>query len=194
MAQRVVAACVTVLLTGMTAGLAASAAPDDIPSVPIERFQRVDDRLYRGAQPTEAGFRRLRELGVQTVVNLRIEADAKKLDEQRIVESLGMRYVNLPVEDSNFFTRTRRIPDSVIRDFFKLLDQRDSGAVFVHCARGADRTGTLVAFYRIARHGWDSQRALSEARKIGLRSWYHGFQDQIAKFSAAALKSLLPAS
>lgn len=183
----------TIWLAAMTAVPAASAAPDDVLSIPIERFQRVDDRLYRGAQPTEAGFRRLRELGVQTVVNLRMEGDAKRLDERRIVESLGMRYVNLPVEDGNFFTRSRRIPDHVIREFFSLLDRHDTGAVFVHCARGADRTGALVAFYRIVRHGWESQRALSEARKIGLRSWYHGLQDQIGKFSAAALESLLPA-
>lgn len=185
--HRAMVAGVTVLLAAMTAGLAASAAPDDLASVPIERFQRVDERLYRGAQPTEAGFRRLRDLGVQTVVNLRIEADAKLLDERRIVESLGMRYINLPVEDGNFFTRSRRIPDNVIRGFFNVLDQSDTGPVFVHCHRGADRTGALVAFYRVARHGWDNERALKEAREIGLRSWYHGLQDQISRFTLATL-------
>jgi hypothetical protein len=45
----------------------------------------------------------------------------------------------------------------------------------------------LVAFYRIARLGWDGQRALDEARAIGMRSWYRGLQDQIARFSTTAL-------
>jgi protein tyrosine/serine phosphatase len=108
---------------------------------PIERFQRVDDGLYRGAQPDAAGFRYLRDLGVRTIVNLRMEADAVKTDERRIVESLGMRYVNLPVEDGNFFTRSRRIPDDVVGKFFEIFDAPDSGPIFVHCHRGADRTG-----------------------------------------------------
>jgi protein tyrosine/serine phosphatase len=167
------------------------AADDKLSNVPIERFQRVADGLYRGAQPSEAGFRRLKELGVRTVVNLRMAADAKATNEQHIVESLGMRYVNLPVEDGNFFTRSRTIPDDVIRDFFKVLDQSDSGPVFVHCHRGADRTGALVAFYRIGREGWESNRALQEARTIGMRSWYRGLQDQIAKFSSVALQLIL---
>ena len=171
----------TVLLTAV-AGVAAAQ-----PAIPIERFQQVDDRLYRGAQPSIDGFRRLRDLGVKVIVNLRMEADANKTNEGKIVESLGMRYINLPVEDGNFFTRSRRIPETVIHKFLNLLDDRSIGPVFVHCHRGADRTGALVAFYRVARHGWDNQRALKEAREIGLRSWYHGLHDQISRFKLTAL-------
>jgi protein tyrosine/serine phosphatase len=181
----------------LTALLIAQAAPspswaaDDLSGVPIERFQQVDERLYRGAQPTEAGFRRLKELGVRTVVNLRMEPDAKRTNEKQIVESLGMRYIGLPVEDGNFFTRSRRIPDDAIRGFFSIVTAAENGPVFVHCHRGADRTGAVMAFYRIARQGWDSQRALKEAREIGLRSWYRGLQDQIAQFSSVALELIL---
>ena len=167
-------------------------AADTPPNIPIERFQRVDELLYRGAQPTEAGFRALRELGIRTVVNLRMPDDARKTNEQQIVEKLGMRYVHVPVEDGNFFTRSRTIPEIAIREFFAVLEQQESGPVFVHCHRGADRTGALVAFYRIARQGWDSQRALNEAREIGMRSWYRGLQDQIAQFSLASLQLILP--
>jgi protein tyrosine/serine phosphatase len=54
--------------------------------------------------------------------------------------------------------------------------------VFVHCHRGADRTGALVSFYRIVRHNWDSVRAYAEARQIGMRSWYTGLRRQIEEF------------
>jgi protein tyrosine/serine phosphatase len=167
------------------------AADDKLANVPIERFHQVDEGLYRGAQPTEAGFRHLRELGVRTVVNLRMEADAKRTNEKQIVESLGMRYIQLSVEDGNFFTRSRTIPDEVIREFFTVLNGREPGPIFVHCHRGADRTGAVVAFYRIARQGWDSDRALKEARALGMRSWYRGLQNQIAKFSTVALQLIL---
>jgi protein tyrosine/serine phosphatase len=160
-------------------------------NLPIERFNRVDDRLYRGAQPTEAGFKKLKELGIKTIVNLRMDADAIKTGEQKIVEGLGLKYVSIPVEDGNFFTRDRTIPDEAIRAFFKLIDAVDEGPIFVHCHRGADRTGALVAFYRIGRQGWQADKAAKEARDIGMRSWYKGLQKQILEFTPAALTTVL---
>jgi uncharacterized protein (TIGR01244 family) len=155
-------------------------------NIGIERFHRVDERLYRGAQPTADGFRQLRDLGVRTVINLRLEADAKRVDEQRIVESLGMRYVHLPIRDGNFFTWFRRVPQDAVRKFFEIVESAESGPVFVHCHRGADRTGTLVALYRIARQGWDAQRAVKEAGDIGMRWWYRGLRQQIAEAASLA--------
>jgi protein tyrosine/serine phosphatase len=98
-----------------------------------------------------------------------------------MVESLGMRYISLPIEDGNFFTRSRVVSGETIERFFGALDAA-RGPVFVHCHRGADRTGALVAFYRIARNGWNNQRAYEEARTIGLRSWYTGLKRQILAF------------
>ena len=151
-------------------------------TAPIERFFKVDDRLFRGAQPDLAGFKYLRDLGVRTVINLREAKDAERLNEREIVESLGMKYVNIPVKDGNFFTRSRRIPPEAIQSFFQTIDASDSSPVFVHCHRGADRTGALVSFYRIVRYNWDSVRAYAEARQIGMRSWYKGLQQQIEEF------------
>jgi protein tyrosine/serine phosphatase len=155
-------------------------AADAVP--PIERFVKVDDRLLRGAQPDVEGFKYLRDLGVRTIINLRLAKDAERLNERGIVESLGMKYVNIPIEDGNFFTRSRRIPPEAIQSFFQTIDAPESGTVFVHCHRGADRTGALVSFYRIVRHNWDSARAYAEARQIGMRSWYKGLQQQIEEF------------
>jgi tyrosine-protein phosphatase SIW14 len=154
---------------------------------PSERFNKVDERLYRGAQPTEAGFRRLKELGITTIVNLRMEPDAIRTNEKEMVEKLGLKYIAIPVEDGNFFTRSRTIPDEAIRTFFKIVDDIEHGKVFVHCHRGADRTGAMVAFYRIARQGWEAEKAAKEARDLGMRSWYKGLQAQIKTFTASVL-------
>jgi protein tyrosine/serine phosphatase len=167
------------LVTSILAPVPAKAA-DANP--PIERLVQVDDQLFRGAQPDLAGFKYLRDLGVRTIINLREAKDAERLNEREIVESLGMKYVNIPIKDGNFFTRSRRIPPEAIRSFFQTIDASDAGTVFVHCHRGADRTGALVSFYRIARHNWDSVRAYAEAREIGMRSWYKGLQRQIEEF------------
>jgi len=47
---------------------------------------------------------------------------------------------------------------------------RESGPIFIHCRRGADRTGTVVACYRIARQNWSNDKALDEAKRYGM-SW-----------------------
>lgn len=157
----------------------------------IARFHQVDGRLYRGAQPDAEGLRQLRALGIRAVINLRSEEDTLTRQERQIVESLGMRYVPLPIADGNFFTRSRVVPADVVRKFFAAVDA-SGGPVFVHCQRGADRTGTLVALYRIVRHGWDNQRAYAEARTIGMRSWYSGFKQQILSFRPSP--ELMPVS
>lgn len=182
-AQRSVAFTVIAMLA---LGIVAR-ADQQTAAVQIERFNKVDERLYRGAQPTEAGFKKLRELGITTIINLRMEPDAVKTDEKRMVEALGMKYVAIPVEDGNFFTRSRTIPDEAIRTFFKIVDDAEHGQVFVHCHRGADRTGAMVAFYRIARQNWTAEKAAKEARDLGMRSWYKGLQAQIKAFTGSVL-------
>ena len=119
--------------------------------------------LVRGGQPSERGFRTLRDAyGVRTVVNLN---DSTAKTEGKLVEALGMRYVALP---SNAFR-----PDSdKVLEFLKAVQELQStpegggagGAVYVHCLHGMDRTGYAVAAYRILLDGWDADRAMAELR------------------------------
>jgi protein-tyrosine phosphatase len=64
------------------------------------------------------------------------------------------------------------------------------GPVFIHCKRGPDRTGALVAIYRIARNGWDTARALTDANDRGMRPWYRGLRSQIKAFDASMIQSV----
>jgi protein tyrosine/serine phosphatase len=164
-----------------TPGIAGEQAKD----VDIQRFHRVDDRLYRGSQPDADGFKQLRDLGVRTIINLRLPEDATLTGEQAMVESLGMKYVNVPVKDGNFFTWFRRIPDESVKQFLDLV-QIGEGPFFVHCRRGTDRTGAMVAFYRMATHKWDAKRATDEANDVGMRFWYRGLRRQIKAFTPPA--------
>lgn len=139
----------------------------------IPRFQAVTESVFRGGQPTDAGFRFLRQKGIKTVINLREENDEKGL-----VENLGMKYVHLPLSAWD------PIPDRAIRAFFRVVSDPASHPVFFHCKRGADRTGAMVGFFRIAFQGWDGKRAYQEARAMGMRWWYRDLKKQLYEFGA----------
>lgn len=129
----------------------------------VPNFWQVDGHVYRGAQPTDEGFRNLAKLGVKTVVDLR-EADARSMEEEKAVSSAGMQYVNVPMTGLTPPTREQ------MTKILTFLEDTSGGPVFVHCKRGADRTGAVIAAYRIEHDQWQNSRALSEAMSKGM-SW-----------------------
>lgn len=148
----------------------------------IPRFQQVAPNLYRGGQPDPAGFEFLKQKGVKTIINLRREYDEKEL-----VEKLGMKYVGIPLD------ARETISDQAIKQFFSIVSDPAHQPVFVHCRRGADRTGVMVGFYRIAYRGWDGPKAYDEAREVGMRWWYRGLKRQLYEFAAQKAHGLGPA-
>src|SRR5262245_45556525 len=149
----------------------------------IPRFGMVTEGLYRGGQPTEKGFQLLRDKGVRTVINLRAEDNS----EESIVEKLGMNYVQIPVDEIQPWSQ---IPPGAIAKYFELVNNPASYPIFFHCRRGADRTGALAAFYRMALQGWSAEEAYNEARDVGMR-WYFGrLKSQIFDFHPPAPSEL----
>lgn len=124
-------------------------------AVPVEKkgapnLHKVSDRLYRGAQPTTKGFKNIEKLGVKTVVNLRsFHSDRDEL------EGRSMAYEHIWMKAWN-------AEDEEIVRFLRLVSDTSKGPVFVHCQHGADRTGTMVAAYRIVIEGWSAEEAATE--------------------------------
>lgn len=130
------------------------------PPAGVGNFHVVNEHLYRGAQPSNEGFQALAKMGVKTVIDLR-EAD-QAAAEKAMVEAAGMRFVSIPM-------RGMEKPNPVsVEKALAVINSKDSGTVFVHCRRGADRTGTVVACYRISHDKWDNGRALGEAKANGM--------------------------
>ena len=125
----------------------------------LNNFQEVSDSLCRGAQPSDEGFRDLARLGVHTVLDLR-GGGGRSSKEAQEVRALGMNYVNIPLD--GFLAPS---PEQVSKIFAVLNDQA-AGKIFVHCRRGADRTGTVLAMYRIEHDHWTNQKALDEAKSM----------------------------
>jgi tyrosine-protein phosphatase SIW14 len=124
----------------------------------VPNFGHVADNLYRGGQPTPDGLNALHEMGVGMVINFRDEPK-EMADEKREVESLGIKYVGIPWSASHD-------PSSAqIVDFLDLVRASPNTKIFVHCRRGADRTGVMIASYRIAVEHEPVSNAVSEMRQ-----------------------------
>lgn len=125
----------------------------------LPNFGTVTDTLYRGGQPTEPGLRTLQTMGVETIVNFRDEV-AETTAEKAQVESLGIRYVGIP-------WKGRRGPGNTqVLQFLDLLRANSQTKVFVHCKRGSDRTGLMIAAYRVALEHRPAAEALAEMRQF----------------------------
>jgi tyrosine-protein phosphatase SIW14 len=139
----------------------------------IPRFQMIADGLYRGGQPERDGFEYLKNSGVKTIINFRTDND-----EESMVRGLGLNYVHIPISIKVW----SKIPDPAIEKYFQVLNDPANYPIFFHCRRGADRTGAMAGFYRIAMQGWEPKKAYTEAREIGMRWWYPGLKQQIQAF------------
>src|SRR5262245_40965733 len=145
------------------AGAAASGSGDDRES-PCVNFGQIGAGLFRGAEPDRRCLRHLAALGVRTVVNLRDEKAASE-DEKTEVLALGMRYASMPMSgfDRPSATGVQRV--------LEFIAASGNQPVFLHCKRGRDRTGVIVAAYRVTNDGWAAEKALLEAEDFGLAWW-----------------------
>ena len=148
----------------------------------IKNFHQVDEHVYRGAQPSDEGFKYLAKIGVKTVIDLR-EADDRSVAEQKVVTAAGMKYVNVPM------TGLTPPKEAEISKILGILDDGGKGAVFVHCKKGADRTGAVIAAYRIDHSGWESRRALKEAMANGMGFFQFPRQNYIRAFRPRAIEA-----
>jgi tyrosine-protein phosphatase SIW14 len=123
----------------------------------VRNFGEVTPTLFRGAQPSQEGFEALAKMGIDIVVDgvgNRADSEGKQ------VGSLGMQYVAIPWHCP--FPN-----DEVFARFLKLLQENPKKKVFVHCRLGEDRTGMMIAAYRMAVQGWTANEAMREMQQFG---------------------------
>ena len=134
----------------------------------LPNLHRVTPNLYRSAQPTAEGLGAAERLGIKTVVSLRAFHSDKK-----VVES-----TKLKIEGINF--KTWHPEDEDVVRFLKLVTDTSNGPFLVHCQHGADRTGTMIAVYRIAVQGWEKDDAIKEMTEGGFG--YHEMWSNLIRY------------
>jgi len=162
--------------------LSASVSAQDATSyAELPRFQHVSERVYRGAQPRDGGLIRLRELGINTVINLR-GASAQTRAEEAEARALGLNYFNIALPNWG------RPQDARVRRILEIIAAPENGRVFIHCRSGVDRTGLIVAMYRMTNEGWNTNAALAEADRDGMRRTQFWMRDYAEDFGARKAK------
>jgi len=144
----------------------------DIKHDELPNFDKVNETLYRGGQPKSGGIQKLAQFGIKTVVNLR-DDDGRARAEEAEAAAAGLRYFNVPMDNFG------RPSDAKVARVLAIIETPENQPVFVHCKRGADRTGTIIAVYRIVHDGWTSERAKTEANRHGMIFWQVGMKDYI---------------
>src|SRR5262245_17245882 len=121
----------------------------------LSNFYQVTSNLFRGAQPNSRGMTELKSYGVRTVVNLRsFHSDRDELS------GTGFKA-------ARFHMKPWHSEDEVVVGFLKIAANTNNYPIFVHCQRGADRTGLACAMYRIVFCGWTKDDAIEEMTKGG---------------------------
>lgn len=152
-----------------------------IPGIP--NSGKINDFLYRGAQPREQGLPELKKLGITTIVDLRSEDPQKAEWERKQTESLGMRFVHIPVGGWDAPTNEQ------VAQFLSLFAKDPGQKIFVHCEFGEDRTGVFVATYRMAMEKLPVRQALEEMYSFGFNGAWHPAMKAFVRDFPARLNS-----
>lgn len=154
---------------------AAQSQSEDIRTKQLPNFHQVNQGLYRGAQPRQGGFQQLATLGIKTVLNLRT-ADERERAEAVEARAAGLAYFNIAMEGLDRPTHEQ------MERALEIINDTANQPVFLHCKRGADRTGMVIAIYRITRDGWSVEQALREAKRYGMSFFQFRMKDYIKDY------------
>jgi protein tyrosine phosphatase (PTP) superfamily phosphohydrolase (DUF442 family) len=127
--------------------------PISVPGLP--NFAKVDDGLYRCAQPTTEGLVAAEKMGIRTVINLR-----SAHHDRAPGPNCKLLYMELPCHAWS-------MNEEEVEQFLRVATDPKYRPVLVHCAHGQDRTGLAVAAYRVRVQGWSCADAASEMDSYG---------------------------
>ena len=125
----------------------AAAGEGDLP----RNFHQVDaeNRIFRSAQPDREEFLELERRGFRPILNLR-----NFHSNRRKIRGLKLREFPVPCNAGSMTEAHLARALQILRDEPKPL--------LIHCWHGSDRTGTVVAAFRIVFNGWETEAAIGE--------------------------------
>ena len=130
-------------------------------NIRIGNFGQMDERFFRGAQPLESDYQALKDLGINTIIDLRNDPTDY---EKGAAEALGMKYVNIPMSG------WKSPQQEDIDTFLALVNNPETGKFYVHCKAGIHRTGVVGAAYRYTKYDWDYANVYKEMKNYNYSS------------------------
>jgi|GEM_PF-885527 len=140
------------------------------PAIDAKRFFELSPSLYRGAVPSEQDLRALKMWGIKSIVDFQMTPDP---NEERITAELGIKYYDIPWTAHLNKAMSFHYIHEVTLKFLGLLADRANLPIYVHCFHGRERTGTMIAVYRMAIENWSYERARDEMLSFGVNKWIH---------------------
>ena len=156
------------------------AQPVEAPGLP--NLFKVSEDVYRSAQPESGGFASAENLGIRTILSVRLTANDVVLAES---EPTSLTLIHIPIAPVY-------ITVEEILEVMKALDGAEK-PILVHCLHGADRTGLIIALYRILYENWSKEEAKDELVNggFGYHSAFTNILDFIDELDVDAFKTQL---
>ncbi len=147
----------------------------------VPNLHKINDNLYRSAQPSQVGMQNLEKMGVKTIINLRDFHDDKD-------EVVGTNIRRIDIQMTAW-----KIEDEKVIAALKQINNKEDGPYLIHCMHGADRTGVVSAMYRILHDNWDKQKAIDEMKNgnYGFHSVWTNIVDYIANVDVEKMRTAL---
>jgi tyrosine-protein phosphatase SIW14 len=146
----------------------------------VENFYKINDEIYRSAQPNKKAFKELAGLGIKTILNLREHHSDKDSDG---VANLIMKHVEMNASSIN---------DEEVIEALKIIFNSPK-PILIHCQHGSDRTGVICAMFRIVFQNWSKQEAIDELKNggYGFHQMYKNIPIYIEKADIEAIKKAI---
>jgi len=152
------------------------AVPLEVEGLP-NLFQVTPD-IYRSAQPDETGMQNAKKMGIKTILSFRTSNKDPKLS-----EGTGLIPRRVPIT-------TWAVEDDEIVEALRII-RLSPKPMLVHCLHGADRTGLIMAMYRMVFQGWSKEEAKDEMINggYGYHSMWTNIPKEIDKADIEAIKA-----
>jgi protein tyrosine/serine phosphatase len=171
------------MILAFCVGLAGCASPK-VSTNGLMNFQKVEDGIYRGGQPTSKdSWAYLKSLGIKTVIKLDLAAEGS--DEE--AGTLDMAVVDASGPPSNASDFLKAPKPEKIKLALDKLKNKSLRPVYVHCLHGEDRTGLIVGLYRVLNNGYTKEQAFKEMLDNGFHTSLHGLNEVWEKFDGKTL-------
>ena len=169
--------------------------PTPIIDEDICNFHQVDADLYRGARPRPSAYAKLVLLGIRTIINLE-ESEYAEREKAAIKELNGdlkreqrINFISFPIDQIEI--AATGVPHEGLQDLFHQIKKAQK-PIFIHCYHGKDRTGAIVALYRMRRREKSYDEAYTEANHYRFTRSDLGLRRTIDRYESAKKLQSLP--